>query len=287
MKKEISPIAFMVIFVVILTVGVVTIKETARNAEALDLEILNSSSSILADKNSNQTLLGPITALTATSNNQSWLEFDGINDVVDGDNNPLGSNIIYNATMSIWINLAGYTGKDIGLMGVMGTTGDNTTLIILIDENPTNGKHKVLVSLGNGTKRSYFGDHYITDTNESLNNWVHYVGRFNDGNISIFENGVLNYTTGTATDYPFVDLTGATFSISDFGHSGSGGLFGGADEARLYNRSLTDAEILEIYNSGRSANSSLPSDDLVLWYSFDAGTGAVAYDKSGNGNNGQ
>ena len=62
---------------------------------------------------------------------------------------------------------------------------------------------------------------------------------------------------------------------------------GSIDELRVYNQTLIQSQISEIYNSGRIANSSLPSDGLVLWYSFDEGTGTTIYDKSGNGNHGE
>ena len=61
---------------------------------------------------------------------------------------------------------------------------------------------------------------------------------------------------------------------------------GGIDEVRIYNRSLSSLEVSEIYNSGRIANSSLPSNGLVLWYAFDENSDTTVHDLSGNGNDG-
>ena len=48
---------------------------------------------------------------------------------------------------------------------------------------------------------------------------------------------------------------------------------GYGDEIRWYNRSLSQSEITQIYNSGRKANSSLPTTGLVLWLPLNEGTG--------------
>ena len=57
------------------------------------------------------------------------------------------------------------------------------------------------------------------------------------------------------------------------------------DEVRFYT-SITDTIVQEINNSGVKANVSLSSTNLLLWFSFNEGTGDTVYDKSGNGYNG-
>jgi hypothetical protein len=58
------------------------------------------------------------------------------------------------------------------------------------------------------------------------------------------------------------------------------------DEIRIYNSTLSATELTEIYSSGRISNSSLPSDNLRLWYSFNEANGIIIYDKSGNSKDG-
>jgi len=55
------------------------------------------------------------------------------------------------------------------------------------------------------------------------------------------------------------------------------------DELRLYNRSLTQQEITNVYGSGRITNSSLPNDGLVLWQPINENTGTTTYDISEQG----
>jgi len=58
---------------------------------------------------------------------------------------------------------------------------------------------------------------------------------------------------------------------------------GSLDEVRIYNKSLSLADINEIYNSGRVANSSLKDTNLVRWWSLDEGAGISLEESSGNG----
>jgi hypothetical protein len=62
------------------------------------------------------------------------------------------------------------------------------------------------------------------------------------------------------------------------------GYNGSMDEIRIYNRNLSNSEILEINSSGRKANSNLPSNGLISWYDFNEGSGTMVIDKMGANN---
>jgi len=49
---------------------------------------------------------------------------------------------------------------------------------------------------------------------------------------------------------------------------------GSIDEIRLYNRTLSDTEVLNLNNSGRTPNSSLPTNGLMLWLPFNENVGS-------------
>jgi len=117
-----------------------------------------------------------------------------------------------------------------------------------------------------------------------LNTWIHVVGVYNSTDIILYINGIQNNTntqTGNVTNGTALPL------LANSGDSGDKFLEGSLDEIRIYNRSLSSAEITEIFNSGRSANASLPSNELALWYSMNEGELNIVHDLSGNGNNGE
>jgi len=51
---------------------------------------------------------------------------------------------------------------------------------------------------------------------------------------------------------------------------------------RIYRRALSESEIQQLYQNPQAP----PTNGLVLWLNFDEGSGTVAHDKSGNGNDG-
>ena len=94
------------------------------------------------------------------------------------------------------------------------------------------------------------------------------------GNYKLYQNGVFKTSgTGPAT----IDF-GTRFII---GADPNWFLDGLMDDARIYNRELSQAEITTLANGGDPSTTGL----LVHW-KFNEGSGTVAIDSSGNGNNG-
>ncbi|KKN03305.1 hypothetical protein LCGC14_1108980, partial [marine sediment metagenome] len=94
------------------------------------------------------------------------------------------------------------------------------------------------------------------------------------GNYKLYQNGVF-VTSGTGDDV--IDF-GTTFKIGGFDNIFLDGLM---DDVRIYNRELSQAEITTLAAGGDPSTTGL----LVHW-KLNEGSGTVAIDSSGNGNNG-
>jgi hypothetical protein len=114
----------------------------------------------------------------------------------------------------------------------------------------------------------------------------HIVATYNGTDLHVYWNTTIDNDNRQATGVLF-NGTNPWYTIGLPTKSGaSEGYKGSIDEIRVYNRTLTTAEMAEIFNSGRIPNSSLPSNDLELWMSFNENTGTTVYDRSSNAWNG-
>jgi len=215
---------------------------------------------------------------SATAHNNSWLEFDGVNDEVSRTELPIS--IGENWSISGWFIWVNSSSKDTKTFISNGYDNLNRVRCGIKGSIPN-----FQCAIGNSSSGQYWSS---TRTNSSIdlnqyNQWYHFVWLTND-NISVGNKGKL-YLDGILQ--PIQDGNVGSGDATSFRISSASTPWNGAiDEVRIYNQSLTSSQVSEIYNSGRIANSSLPSDGLVLWYSFDEGTGTTVYDKSGNGNHG-
>ncbi|HEC81506.1 MAG TPA: LamG domain-containing protein [Thermoplasmatales archaeon] len=86
-------------------------------------------------------------------------------------------------------------------------------------------------------------------------------------------------SSGTVTHVPL-------FSANDFEINRDNSRYNGKiDEVRIYDRVLSESEIQQLYNQGGGGNQP-PTEGLVGYWSFDEGSGSIAHDYSGNGNDG-
>ncbi len=115
---------------------------------------------------------------------------------------------------------------------------------------------------------------------------------YNGSQVSFYRNGIFiesqntgSMTTGTAM---VIGAQGPTPGLASTFFQGS------MDEARIYNRALSAGEITRLYRIGATlhVNTQINNDSLknglVGWWTFDGADvrGTVAYDKSGQNNNG-
>ena len=90
-------------------------------------------------------------------------------------------------------------------------------------------------------------------------------------NVSLYLDGVHINSSIMANPRPSGTLVYRLFGSS------TNTFFGYGDEVRAYNRTLTDVEISEIYASGRTPNSSLPTTGLVLWLPLNENSGTTVH----------
>ena len=203
-----------------------------------------------------------ITSFNANANNQTWLDFDGVNDYI---NSSKIYNYEYNDTYAICFWAISY--ESVVKSGVMGR----------------NVRDYFYSESGNLVWQYYNGTSSLIVLVDGIinNNWYSVCGINNGTHRNYYLNGIYNKTLLTPTSSSI--KTNDDFNI---GRHSPDYFNGGIDEVRIYNRSLSSLEVSEIYNSGRIANSSLPSNGLVLWYAFDENSDTTVHDLSGNGNDG-
>jgi hypothetical protein len=202
------------------------------------------------------------------------VQFDGIDDYVQvPDSTSLN---IANDEISIaaWVKMLG-DGTNNGVVvckqAPAGTSDASYSLDVYPSIHTPVGRHvEFAVNVG-GSWNAYVSTSALT-----LGAWNHVVGTYDGSKVRIFINGVLDieYTlTGN-----IVPKNGPLY----IGHEDAwspGEYFNGAvDEVRVYNRTLSSAEIWAEYTSLEPG--------LVGYWKLDEGIGTTAYDSSGNGNDG-
>jgi len=88
---------------------------------------------------------------------------------------------------------------------------------------------------------------YLSDQILTLDVWNHVVFRRISGVVSYALNGVVSTTTNTVT----TSIGNVEFAAGASNYAGGDWKEGAFDDARLYNRALTDAEIKQLYNGGK------------------------------------
>jgi len=163
--------------------------------------------------------------------------FDGAGDYVDaGSDSSL--NVIGDITVSFWVNPAGgisnYTaflgrGLDDG-WGFYGDTG----------AAPDNIYFRV--STGSGSVTASTSDVL------SVGYWTHIVGRYNGSNIDVFGDGV-ELTSSAYAQTGVMDNSGTTLQIGKISDRATYFFNGSIDEVMIFNKSLTNAEISDLYDT--------------------------------------
>lgn len=248
--------------------------------DTIDFSTSSENDTILAANATATTLTNtPSTWTAAKAKNTTWLGFDGIDDRVTIHNNfgtdsPELEMDGRNFTVSLWINLSG--------RGDFGTP-INYTLMFTKDSIGSFG-YGLIRGDGNG-ERGINRTCFYSNTNRtcSLVNmtwgvWHNVIGNFNGTFCNLYVNGT--YKSSTACSNPgdagsFSMLLGASGTTRNPNMS--------MDEFRLYNRSLSQQEITNIYDSGRVINTSITNKGLVLWLPLNENSGTTTYDLSEQG----
>ncbi len=190
------------------------------------------------------------------------LDFDGTNEFVSLGNLSDKPN---EYSLSFWVNMddhlgvqaplvsANSSGSDASAWGVkFRNVGNNIEVFV---SNNTNGNGQVGIVADNNGERSWNATNYPVGT------WVHFVTVVNTTNITYYHNGTLI----NAIPRTILENTGEAFNMS-FGQAGeiaANRFDGQIDEAGIWNRSLTAAEVTQLYNGGAAITFQLPTTPSV------------------------
>jgi len=112
--------------------------------------------------------------------------------------------------------------------------------------------------------------------------WHHFAGTYDGAEARIYIDGVLDATTEATGQ---INLNDFNFSIGENLEATGRFLHGKLDEVMLYNRALSELEVM--YLAGKRATPVDPgTDNLLFLFTCDEGEGAVVGDASGNGHDG-
>ena len=201
---------------------------------------------------------GVSTTLPSTALQQSDLQFDspysnyslsfdgtGYIDCGDSDIFSFGNGSSDNPfSISAWINITATTSQ-----GIVTKYGSSTSLREWLFYT-TGGKIRLLLWSGSTNNIA------TSSTVLSTNTWYHVLATYDgrggstayDG-INIYVNGVLESVTKNGGSYTAMSNTSQPVQIAT--HSGGSFLDGKIDETSIFNYSLSEAQVLEIYNNGR------------------------------------
>jgi len=233
---------------------------------------------------------GPATLLydkvndnNGTMYNGTCLDFDGTNDYVTVPHNSILDN--ENAlTIECWINTS-FDATFPGEIGVVRKGSGSASgwsnagwSIRLRDDIPAIAFRKKDDS---GYWDLYTGDKIIDG------NWHHIVGTFDTTTLRKYVDGVETQSTSTGQAYLTTTENLEIGRISAY-------LDGSISNVKLYNVALSAANVKELYDDSKviiptkndASGGFVTQTNLVGWWPLSEGAGTIAYDGSGNGNDG-
>lgn len=261
---------------IILVVGVFMVAQLSSSLFTEDI-VNSTTQTILSNSNVNNTLTyAPSSNFQALTYNQTYISFDGTSEFSTLSSDPI-ANLSSEFSLSIWVNLSakGY------IQSLVGNLRDSTTKGWQWKIASSN-QSEFQFYANTSTKRSD-----ISGINLTTGNWIFLGFTFNGTQFIFYVNSTQDIRSNLSNRAFLLQNPADSMRIGHRIAAGSTSeLFNGTtDELRIYNRTLTQAEMLQIYNSGRTSNSSLNSSGLTLWLSFNENSNGANYDKSGFGNN--
>ena len=216
----------------------------------------------------------------------NFATFNGVNDVITRN----AINVDYKS-LSIWIRPSTTFTTSSSLEAVMTMFDDSANSFLALGSS-TGSLTNELISLSNSTggqtRTGWSPTGGETIPNDS---WTHIGLSWDGSKYVIFYNGQPQ-TVSSGTSDGHVPLANNDAIRIGTGGTSTTQFFGGdITNVAIWSESLTDAQMLSVYNSGHNGNiSSIQSSDLELYYTFnphaltDADTNSSVQDRSGNNN---
>lgn len=238
---------------------------------------------------------------TVTEYNNTWLNFTASTNVTISDNDQYSPSLFNNeTTISFWIYMDDFDFKgqnnNSAYVNFFRKTEPNIAewQFRMYNETgydsyprPCRISFYAYNETGGTGAGSYFQDNETDTTCKTQNDtWIHIVGRINGTHTAIFKNGVLRDADLLSGYGITLNNTNASIKIGTDQDSQAGLWEGYLDEIRIYNRSISNDEITEIYNAGRRPNITLVTTGLVSHFKLNENNGSVIYDVATLGNDG-
>jgi len=179
----------------------------------------------------------------------SAYSFDGVNDYIDiGQLAKLQDS--QEITVMIWIKKSVHGGVG-GFVGKWDTSPNGTnTFLIYNGEGSYNNNGAFALSFNDNTNGGVQATSILP-----INEWINITAtwRSSDGRMIIYKNGVLESSTIVGVGKKLKYHTSYTAKIGEWGilRNSQYKLNGLIDDIRIYNRALTDTEVLALYNEGK------------------------------------
>ncbi len=205
---------------------------------------------------------------------ESALDFDGVNDYVDCGNGA-SLNITDAISISLWIYP---NSSDVGFLVDKWWDGSNRAYYI---SRTSNGDIKFGMSRADG----YAEIEQVVGAYTPVDQWSHIVltSEGPGGQIYAYVNGTA-YGPWAKTETIATNNAPVSFGVFNHAVIGKYQYFDGIiDDVAIYDRALTSQEVQDLYNGGPV----IIDANLKGYWAMNEGSGQVAADSSGNGNDGQ
>ncbi len=184
------------------------------------------------------------------------LDFDGVNDKIvtlaasDSFNAGWHQGTVTEGTFSAWIRTANYAQNNL-LPIISSSDGYSANRGISFEYDPRSGSsNRISWKISRGQTGSFRQHCYVTSA-LSNNEWTHFAVVVTAAGTTFYKNGVAMAAATCAPGAVSGTTTGnTTYPLSIGGNDEGGFLFSGViDEVRMYNRALSETEVLKLYRS--------------------------------------
>ncbi|RTQ48872.1 T9SS type A sorting domain-containing protein [Hymenobacter gummosus] len=206
----------------------------------------------------------------ATPGGNAALLYDGVGKYVDAGTINLSGPAL---SMEAWVKLNSFKTGSPFISSIMGIEdgGSNTAILRLGDAGLAADRLQFVLNTGNTTRR------VAALTPLALNTWYHVAAVYDGSALRLYINGVLDNSAVGVNSV----IANATFTIGR-NYANSRCIDGSIDEARVWKRALTAAEI-----QANACQVSPSSAGLEGYWKFDEATGTTTADATGNGHTGR